>query len=230
MVKNLSRETLTVQLPEAFVGVHVLNQFLPPGGNQGFQAGVQQGGQQLGQTLGAGQMVGGGANTQNSSASGQTNPFQNGFFSVPPEKTVQVPVNGVCLEHGRPTPTARMPYRVVPVEAVSGDPLLKKVLVRLASEETPQKIAQAAAWHLASGKSRNDLAAMMTNRVGVPHPYFSEDDLSQTEKLLKDVRSERKEATVSPAIQTVSNRTDAATNLPSGGRDRLKQYLARKSS
>jgi len=179
-VTNTTDSVLTVEMPEAFVGVQVLHQFqFPP---QGQATGQNQNSlNQLGQTLGAGQMTGGGTNNQSSA-------LPNGFFSVPAGATVRLPVASVCLEHGRPTPGPRMEYRIVPVETVTSDPVLKGVLTQLAQGRIPQKPAQAAAWHLANGKSRTELASMMARNTGLPVPLFSGEDLRQTEALLNSVR------------------------------------------
>ena len=55
LIENKTKETLTVAMPESFVGVHVLNQLGLGGGGQ--QGGGQQGG---GQSTGGGQQGGGG--------------------------------------------------------------------------------------------------------------------------------------------------------------------------
>lgn len=179
-VTNTTDSVLTVEMPEAFVGVQVLHQFqLPP---QGPASGQNQNSlNQLGQALGAGQMTGGGTNNQSSS-------LPNGFFSVPAGATVRLPVASVCLEYGRPTPSPRMEYRIVPVETVTSDPVLKGVLTQLAQGRISQKPAQAAAWNLANGKSRAELASMMARNTGLPVPLFSREDLRQTEALLNSVR------------------------------------------
>ena len=58
LIENLTKETITVQMPESFVGVHVLNQF--GGGGGGGLGGGQQGGGGGGQSTGGGGQGGGG--------------------------------------------------------------------------------------------------------------------------------------------------------------------------
>lgn len=173
-VENKFEKPINVQMPEAFVGVHVLNQgFFGNNGNSGFG---NQNGQGSGQGSG-GQTTGGGAS--NSSQSGP------GIFSVPPGKVVRVPVRTVCLEHGRPTPASRMEYRIFPVERFSKDPALFELLTTVANGRTSQKVAQAAAWHMASDKSWKQLAAMKFRRLGgLPDiPEFTQSQLASARKL-----------------------------------------------
>lgn len=169
LVQNATDQPLNLQLPEAFIGVHVLNQdpFQFDLGNQNSQGNGQSQG---------GQVTGGGAN----------NNTTNGFFSVPPGKIVRVPVRSVCLEHGRPTPSARMEYRIFPVARFSRDPALLQLLAAVASGRTPQKAAQAAAWHLASDKSWKQLADMKFRRLGgLPdRPHFRQSELSAARQLV----------------------------------------------
>lgn len=170
LVGNQTDQPLNLQLPEAFVGVHVLNQ-------NPFDF-VNQNNQSSGQGQG-GQSTGGGA--ASSSQSGGP------IFSVPPGKVVRVPVRSVCLEHGRPTPSSRMEYRIFPVERFSRDPALFELLTAVARGKTPQKVAQAAAWHLASDKSWKQLAAMKFRRVGgLPdRPHFRQNELAAARRLVE---------------------------------------------
>ncbi len=102
-----------------------------------------------------------------------------GLFSVPPEKTKVVKVATVCLEHGKTEPAPRIPYRLARLDAFSDDPALAALLVALGRRELPQRVAQAAAWHLSSGRSWQELAAEKIDRPGgVPDvPYFSPAEL-----------------------------------------------------
>lgn len=199
-VENKSDQPLNLKLPEAFVGVHVLNQGLFDTFNQGNQ-GNGQGQGQGGQTTGGG---------------GATNGPQSGgpIFSVPPGKIARVPVRSVCLEHGRHTPSSRMEYRIFPVERFSRDPALFELLTAVASGEAPQKVAQAAAWHMASKKSWKQLAAMRFRRVGgLPdRPHFTMNELSAARKLAErsQLIADRKagENAASPETNTVVARRE----------------------
>ncbi|MFT5326173.1 MAG: hypothetical protein ACI8P0_004048 [Planctomycetaceae bacterium] len=202
LVENKSGKPLNVQMPEAFVGVHVLNQgIFDIFDNQSGQ------GQDSGQSQG-GQSTGGGAS--NSSQSGGT------IFSVPPGKIVRIPVKTVCLEHGRPTPASRMEYRIFPVEQFSKDPALFELLTTVASGKTHQKVAQAAAWHMASDKSWKQLAAMKFRRLGgLPDiPEFTQNQLTAARKLaeksqmLAEKKSKSKDS--SPVAESVVARREVS--------------------
>ena len=102
-----------------------------------------------------------------------------GMFSVPPEKTKAVKVATVCLEYGKDEPSPRLPYRLIRLAAFSEDPALSAVMVAMGRGEIPQKVAQAAAWHLASGRSWQQLAAEKIDRAGgaADLRYFSPAEL-----------------------------------------------------
>jgi hypothetical protein len=87
-------------------------------------------------------------------------------FTVAAGQTLALRVPTVCLDHGRREPTPRMPYRLEPLAKVSEDPKLALVLAGLASGHLTQKVAQAAAWHLASGRTWEQLASEMIDRAG----------------------------------------------------------------
>lgn len=87
-------------------------------------------------------------------------------FAVAPGQKLAIRVPTVCLEHGRREPTPRMPYRLEPLAKVSGDPRLDLVLGGLASGHLTQKVAQAAAWHIASGRTWEQLAAEVVDLAG----------------------------------------------------------------
>jgi hypothetical protein len=101
-------------------------------------------------------------------------------FTVASGATVAVKVPTVCLEYGKRDPTARMPYRLTAFEKVSQDPKLALILGGLASGHLSQKVAQAAAWHLASGRTWDQLAAEVIDRAGGDPdlPVFSAAELA----------------------------------------------------
>lgn len=87
-------------------------------------------------------------------------------FTVAAGGTVAVKVPTVCLEYGKREPTARMPYKLAAFEKVSQDPKVALILGGLATGHLSQKVAQAAAWHLASGRTWEQLAAEVIDRAG----------------------------------------------------------------
>ena len=177
LIENLTKETITVQMPESFVGVHVLNQF--GGGGGGGLGGGQQGGGGGGQSTGGGGQGGGGQGGGGQQGGG------GGFFSIPPEKVVRLSVTSVCLEHGKPEPSVRMEYKIHPVESVSTDPVLKELLNLVATGRINTNVAQAAAWNIANGKSWQQLSQMKFNRLARPDtPQFSHTELAYAQQLV----------------------------------------------
>jgi hypothetical protein len=93
----------------------------------------------------------------------------------------------VCLEHGKPEPSARMPYRMIALEAWSDEPRLAFVMECLASGVISQKVAQAATWHLANGLTWERLAAETIDHAGgVPdEPFFAGAELEAARQLVQ---------------------------------------------
>lgn len=88
-----------------------------------------------------------------------------------------------------------MDYTIAPVEKFSQNPLLPELLTLVSTGRISPKAGQAAAWHLASGKSWRELAAMMDDHVGRRDtPHFTYADLQQAQALLAaaKVRAEQR--------------------------------------
>jgi hypothetical protein len=171
LIKNKTDKPLSIKLPAAVAGVPVLAQFGGGGfgggglgggglGGGGGGLGGGGGGQGLGGGLGGG---GGGGGFGGGGGGGLGGGGGGGFFNVAPEKTGKIKVPCLCLEHGKPDPTPRMKYKVVPIETLAKDPKVIEVVKMLGRGEVPQNAAQAAAWNLANGMSWNELAAK--NRI-----------------------------------------------------------------
>jgi hypothetical protein len=77
-----------------------------------------------------------------------------------------------------------MPYRLVAIETVSQDPRLAVILGGLSTGHVPQKVAQAAAWHLSSGRTWDQLAAEVIKRAGGDPdvPFFSPAELAAAQR------------------------------------------------
>jgi hypothetical protein len=93
----------------------------------------------------------------------------------------------VCLEHGKPEPSARMPYRMIALDTWSDEPRLAFVMECLASGVITQKVAQAAAWHIANGLSWERLAAETIDHIGgVPdEPFFTAAELGAARQVVE---------------------------------------------
>ena len=189
IVTNRSKKPLTLRLPAAFAGVPVLAQMMGMGGGgggAGFAGGGIGGGAQATGGGGMGGMGGGGMGGMGGGGMGG---MGGGAFSIPPQKTRVLKVTTVCLEYGKPEPSPRYPYKLTEVESFSSDPKLALVLERLGRGELPQKVAQAAAWHLSSGLSWEQLAAEKIDHAGgVPdEAYFNPAELLAAHRLVEQV-------------------------------------------
>ena len=101
--------------------------------------------------------------------------MMGGMFDVDPGKTRKIKVPTVCLEHGKPDPTPRMHYKLVPLESFTQKGEVIEICKMLGTGQMDQSAAQAAAWHYSDNLSWEELA----NKVGVTHihgpsePYFN---------------------------------------------------------
>ena len=129
-------------------------------------------------------------------------------FTLAGGMTLAVKVPTVCLEHGKREPTARMPYRLTALTKVSQDPKVALILGGLASGHLSQKVAQAAAWHLASGRTWEQLAAEVIDRAGGDPdlPVFSAAELAAARKA------------VDVATRLAAERPGAGATVNSAGR------------
>jgi len=200
IVTNRSRKPVTLRMPTAFAGVPVLAQMMGMGGGgggAGFGAGGIGGG---GQAMGGGGMGGGGMGGGGMGGGGMGG-MGGGAFSIPPQKTRVLRVTTVCLEHGKPEPSPRLPYKMVELETFSSDPRLAIVLERLGRGEFSQKVAQAAAWHISSGLSWERLAAEKIDHAGpVPdEAYFTPAELLAAHRIVEQVTQAAEAETGSPS-------------------------------
>lgn len=165
-IANKSDETVSVKIPEGFVGVPILAQFDDFGGGGGDNGGGG-GGQNQAVGGGGGQFGGGGGQFGGGGGGG-------GFFSIPPERTLRVPYVSVCLEHGKPEPRVRNRYAIRRLESYTDDPVLQEIVKMVGTGKVSPEIAQPATWHVANNMSWQELAAKKYDRVGTADtPYFS---------------------------------------------------------
>jgi len=203
-VTNKSDDAISIQMPKAVVAVQVLKQIFPQGGRIAGPGGGFPGGNQG--NMGMSQPIGGGpqnGNFGNQQGIGLNNvgnvpgvgngPI--GFFSVPPQKTVQVPLRTVCLAHGRPEPRSRMKYQLVKLEDYTHDPSLQETLKVYAAGETDLQTAQAAVWHLTDQMSWDELRAKQIDRLGGldPQSYFTQNQVDGAAALIERIRQKAKD-------------------------------------
>jgi hypothetical protein len=96
-----------------------------------------------------------------------------GMFNVPPEKVGKFKVTTVCLEHGKHEPRPKMPYEIKPIDEYTDRVEVRELCRMLGTGRMPQRVAQAAAWHLANDMSWQELAAKQLRFAnGRRTPYF----------------------------------------------------------
>jgi hypothetical protein len=197
-VENPSKQPITVELPESFVTLPVLRQIGGGGGRGPGGGGAAGGGAQAGGGgFGGGGMGGGGGGFGGGGG--------GGMFSIPPEHTAKVPFHSVCLEHGKADPDPTTLYKLVPVSEYTKDEQLTALIALIARNAIDPQVAQAAAWHLSSKLSWDDLAAKQSTEIGsTDQPYFTSQTLFQAQQLIVDARGfarERAEKTAKDKLE-----------------------------
>lgn len=180
IVTNRSDRPLTLTMPAGFAGVPVLAQFMnQQGGGAGFGAGGIGG---TPQNVGGGGMQNAGMGIGGGMGGG------GGPFSLPPERTRTLRVPTVCLEHGKREPSPRVPYKMTSLSTCSDDPRLQDVMTALAGGAISQKVAQAAAWHISSGRSWQQLAGEVISMAGGDPdvPFFSQAELAAARRFVDE--------------------------------------------
>lgn len=198
-LKNNSELPVSIRLPEAFAAVPVQAQVagggLFGGGNGGIGFGQGAGNQAGGQGGGQGLGMGGGQN------GGQNGGFNAGgrrrerggagpgIFSVPAGKVIKVKLTSVCLEYGKPEPSARNEYVVKPIETLCDKPEVVSILRSLSTGEVSQEVAQLAAWNVANEISFEQLAAQKS-KIGLQQPIYSQSAIAAATKLVDVVNGQ----------------------------------------
>lgn len=190
LVENKTDAPLTIQLPDAFVGVQVLPQF--GGGGGGFGGGGQGGGGfgGGGQGGGGGQAAGGGfgGGGQGGGQGGGGFGGGGGAFSIPVGTIAKVPVTTVCLEHGKKSPRQSMNYTIVPTDKYSSDPRVHEICKAVGTGQLDRASAQAAAWNVCNNMSWSQLASKTIHHLGTgDSPYFSRDQLLRAQAIVAHV-------------------------------------------
>ncbi|MFQ5731188.1 MAG: hypothetical protein ACE5KM_04440 [Planctomycetaceae bacterium] len=187
-ITNTLKAPVSIELPKAVAAVHVLKQFIPPGGLLNDPNDPNSNGNN--QNQGNGQTVGG----QFGGGYGQGNGignfgFNQGLFSIPAKRTREIRLNTVCLQYGKPAPRLKMTYRLRPVETVVSDPALRRLLAGYNPRQTHHMTMQAAAWHLADKLTWRQLQAKQRRRIGFrPRRLFSRKQLNDAYKLVESAQ------------------------------------------
>lgn len=181
LVENRSGAPLNVRMPEAFAGVQVLAQLGGAGGGLG--GGGGGGGAQA---FGGGGLGGGGLGGGGGGGGGN-------FFSVPAERVAEVPIVGVCLEHGKPEPRAQMTYEMRPIDSLVTKPEVVAAIRLLTEGKISQRMAQCVVWHWQNDMSWEELAGKtLRPAVGAPYPYYTRQELQAAMQLTQAIEAEVK--------------------------------------
>lgn len=184
LISNKTAEPLTVKMPPSFVAVQVLKQFqpVPPGGNNNPNA-QGNGGQQ--QAVGGGTQPNNQPNANPFGAAGNGPGAGNGFFSIPPERTIKVSYTSACLEHGKADPTPRANYKLVKTADYTQDRTLQAVIAMVASGRLDRQSAQAAVWHCSDDMSWQQLRRKYVHTVLGKVPYFKAKELHVAQAIVQ---------------------------------------------
>jgi hypothetical protein len=181
IIENKTDQPLTVKLPDAFAGVPtVLAQAGATGSKHSSSSSSKNKNQSTGGGMGG--MGGGGGG--------------GGMFSIPPEKVEKFDVATVCLEHGKGEPRASVTYEIKPLESVTTKTGVRELCQMLGSGKINQRVAQAAAWHLANDMTWDELAAKKIHHLGgvADEQYFTAAEIQAAMQLSATVVAEAKEA------------------------------------
>jgi hypothetical protein len=160
VIKNKTAKPLNVKLPDAFAGIPVLAQRNAAAG------GARPGG--------APQAMGGGMGGMGGGMGGMGGGMGMGMMNIPAEKVGQFKVATVCLEHGKREPRSSVPYEIRPIESFSTKPEIKELLTAMGKQHLNQRATQAAAWHLASGLTWEELINKRIEHLnGTSEAWFS---------------------------------------------------------
>lgn len=195
------------------------------GGSQGLGGGFNGAGQgnQIGNGFGLGQgnQFGNQIGNQFGNGFGRGNAMGRGMFRVPAGRVGKVSAQSFCLEYGKPDPTSKIKYRIVPLdEFVGSDERIVSLCHLLAEGSISQNVAQAVAWNLANNLSFEQMAGI--NRVQSKYTgnvrMFSEDELKLalqlSQKLSKAAQANSQDSSQANSQPASLNRSlDQASDL-----------------
>jgi hypothetical protein len=195
---NKTDKPLHIILPEAFAAVPVLAQLLPNNTPQNRQA-ANKAPQPLG-TAPATNIPGNGfPNIQMPNAKG--NPGIGPLFNIEPEKMGQLKLRTVCLEYGKPAPTAHVQYQIKPLADVTAKPGVFELCKLLGERDISQGSIQAAAWHLANDMSWERLDKFHSVGILPMHnEMFSKRQLQEGKRLADEALRQAEEHRKASAV------------------------------
>lgn len=197
ILANKTDAPMKLKMPEAFVGVPALGQGFGGGGGGGGLGGAGGGGGQ--QASGGGFGGGGGGGGLGGGGGG-------GAFSIEPEQVAKIDVAVLCLDHGKKDPSSSKPYEMKAADEHITKPEVMELVKAFGRGELHHGAAQAAAWHLNSGVSWEQLAAKLkgTRRDVNRAPYFNRNEIKAGMAYAQEARRRAVEAQQSQPFESDS--------------------------
>ena len=97
---------------------------------------------------------------------------------------MRVPYVSACLNHGKPDPSARLEYKLVPVEEYTKDEVLAELIRMVGTGRVDQHSAQAAIWTRTDNMSWQKLAAKNVRGILSVEYYFSAQNIQEGQLLM----------------------------------------------
>ncbi|MDR1484157.1 MAG: hypothetical protein LBT09_04965 [Planctomycetaceae bacterium] len=206
-IKNKTKKTLHLQLPDTFAGVPYNAQAgtLSPTDTATTTSTTTSGtsttttnnnnnnqNQSVGGGYGGGGYGGYGGGGGYGGYGGGGYGGYGGMMSLPPEKVVRHDVKTVCLEYGKNEPRTSIKYRMLPLSNFTDKPEIGVLCSLIASGNVDQWAAQAAVWHYSNNLSWNEIASKKVKpRIDSMYkvPLFSPQQINYAINLSKQVES-----------------------------------------
>jgi hypothetical protein len=219
ILENKTDEALTVELPPAVVAVQVFPQTMNQiqgGGGGGMMGGGGAGGGGGQQSAGGGMGGGGGGGGMMGGGGGGGMGGGGGFFSIPAGKKIALTMNTVCLEHGKPEPSPGATYKIVKVDDYTKDQNLRELINMVGTGKLNSNVAQACAWHIASGKSWEFLAREGVDTLTGPNgiPTFTYAELQAAINVTAIAKGQAREVLANNSQTNEANKTPTTTAVP----------------
>ena len=185
IMKNKTGKPVSIEIPDAFIGVPMAQMGGMGGGGMGGGGGGMGGGQQ---SVGGGGGGGRGGGGRGGGGGGRRG--GGGGFNIPPEKIVRVDVPLLCMDHGLKEPSSSNPYAIRPIENFIKDPATIAIIRAYANGDLPAGAAQAAVWNVNSEVGWDELASKLTGtkRNVNREPYFSRDEIQGAMAIVAEAR------------------------------------------
>jgi hypothetical protein len=136
-----------------------------------------------------------------------------GMFGLPPEQVGKFTVPTVCLDHGKREPRPSVTYEIKPIESYTTKPGVRELCQMVGSGEISQRAAQAAAWHLNSDMSWEELGNKQVHRLNGPNqPYFSQAEIQAGMQIANSaVHAAKESQKAAPETKTPQSMTSTDT-------------------